>query len=78
MNRDSVVCIATRYGLKDRGEMFSTRSDRPLGPSSLLYNGYRLCIPAVHRPGRSVNRLPSSSTKVKEGVELYLYSACEP
>jgi hypothetical protein len=48
MGRDSSVGIATRYGLDDpgiesrwRGEIFSTRSDRPWGPPSLLYYGYR-------------------------------------
>jgi len=40
---------ATRYGLdgpgiKSRrgGEIFRTRPDRPWGPPSLLYNGYRV------------------------------------
>jgi len=78
VDRDSVVGVATRYGLNDPGGIFSTRADRPLGPSSLLFSGYRLCLTAVHRPERSVNHLPSSSTKVKKGVQLYLYSACEP
>ena len=47
--RDSSVGIATRYGLdgpgiKSRcgGEIFSTPPDRPWGPPSLLYNGYRV------------------------------------
>ena len=41
--------IATRYGLHGpgietrlRGEIFRTRPDRPWGPPSLLYNGYRV------------------------------------
>ena len=47
-DRVSVVGIATRYGLdgpgiKSRwGEIFCTRSDRPWGPPSLLYNGYHV------------------------------------
>jgi hypothetical protein len=47
--RDSSVGIATRYGLDGPGielrwgcEIFRTRPDRPCGPSSLLYNGYRV------------------------------------
>jgi hypothetical protein len=47
-SRDSSVGIATRYGWKVRvsnlggGEIFRTRPDRPWGPPSLLYNGYRV------------------------------------
>jgi hypothetical protein len=46
--RDSVVGIATPYGLdspgieSSRGEIFRTRPDWPWGPPSLLYNGYRV------------------------------------
>jgi hypothetical protein len=45
---DSVVRIATRYGLVGPGiesrcgEIFRTYSDRLRGPPSLLYNGYRV------------------------------------
>jgi hypothetical protein len=49
LGRDSSVGIATRYGLEGPGiesrcgrEIFRTRPDRPLGPPSLLYNGYRV------------------------------------
>jgi hypothetical protein len=47
VSRDSVVGIATRYGLKGPGiesrwdEIFRTFPDRSRGPPSLLYNGYR-------------------------------------
>jgi hypothetical protein len=40
--------IATGYGLEIRGsnpgvgEIFRTRPDRPWGPPTLLYNGYRV------------------------------------
>jgi hypothetical protein len=78
VDRDSVVGMATCYGLKDPGEIFITRSDRPLGAPSLLYNGYRLCLLAVHPSGQSVNHPPSSNTKVKEELGLYLFSAYEP
>ena len=48
MGRDSSVGIATRYGLDGPGiesrlgKIFRTRPDRPWGPPSLLYNGYRV------------------------------------
>ena len=49
MGRASTVGIATRYGLDGPGiesrwggETFRTRPDRPWGPPSLLYNGYRV------------------------------------
>ena len=48
MSRDSVVSIATRYGLEGPGiesrwgEIFRTYPDRLRGPPSLLYNGYRV------------------------------------
>ena len=46
---DSLVSIATRYGLDGPGietrwgARFSTpRLDRPWGPPNLVYNGYRI------------------------------------
>ena len=48
VGRDSSVGIATRYGLGGLGiesrwgEISHTRPDRPWGPPSLLYNGYRI------------------------------------
>jgi hypothetical protein len=55
-SRDSVVCIATGYGLNDRGvgvrvpvgsRIFSSprRPDRLWGPPNLLSNGYRESFP---------------------------------
>jgi hypothetical protein len=44
----SSVGIATGYGLDDLGiesrwgKIFRKRPDRPWGPPSLLYNGYRV------------------------------------
>jgi hypothetical protein len=55
-SRDSVVGIATRYGLEGLGietrwgEIFRTYPDRLRGPPSLLYNGYRVF------PGGKVDR----------------------
>ena len=42
-------------------------------PFSVIYNGYRIPVPGVKRPGRGVNNPPSSSAEVKERVELYVY-----
>jgi hypothetical protein len=60
------------------GEIFSTRPDRPWGPPSLLYNGYRVSFPGVKRPWRGVDHPPPSSAEVKERVQLYLYSPSGP
>jgi hypothetical protein len=60
------------------GLIFSTRPDRSWGLPSLLYNGYRVSFPGVKLPGRGVDHLPSSSTRVKERVQLYLYSPSGP
>ena len=51
VGRDSSVGTATRYGLEGPGsspgrdEIFHIRPDRPLGPSSLLQNGYWVSVP---------------------------------
>ena len=52
---------------------FRTYPVRTLGPTSLLYKGYRVYL-GVKRPG--ARRWPStpSSAKVKGRVELYLYN----
>jgi hypothetical protein len=42
VGRECSVGIATRYGLDDPGENIRTRPDRPWGPPSLLYGGYRV------------------------------------
>ena len=53
---DSAVGIATGYGLDDSGiesrwgEIFRTSPDQPWGPTSLLYNGYRLFPWGKERP----------------------------
>jgi hypothetical protein len=69
------VGIATAYGLDGPGsnpgggKIFRTCPDRPWGPPSLLYNGYRIFPGGKVQPG-----LEASSVKVKNTVELYLYS----
>jgi len=48
--------------------------DRPWGPTSLLYNGYRVI------PGDKVARVvlathpPTPNTEAKERVQVYVYS----
>jgi len=69
---DSSVGIATVYGLGDPGiesrwvEIFRTSPDRPWGPPSLLYNGYRVSLPGVKRPGRGVDHPPHLAPRLKE------------
>jgi hypothetical protein len=55
------------------GEIFRTSPDRPLGPPSSLYNGYRVSFPRVRRPGNIVDHPPHLAPRLKESVELYLY-----
>jgi hypothetical protein len=67
----SSVGIATDYGLNARGSnpvgvRFSARPDRPWGPPSLLYNGYRVFPGGKVRPGRAAAHSPPSSAVVME------------
>jgi len=48
------------------GTRFSPRPDRPWGPTSLLYNGYRVFPGGKERPGRAANHSPPSSAAVME------------
>jgi hypothetical protein len=73
----NVVVIATRHGLDSPGlesrlggggntiPLLHFRSDRPWGPPSLLYHGYRCSFPRVKRPGRGVGHSPVSSAELK-------------
>jgi hypothetical protein len=77
-SRDSVVGIATGYGLDDRevevrvpvgSRIFSSpcRPDRLWGSPNLLSNGYRrLFPPGVKRPGREVDNWSPACTEVKK------------
>jgi len=76
----SVVSIANAYGQDGPGsypggdEIFRTCPDRPWGPPSLLYNGYRVFPEGKLRPGRDADPSPPSTAEFKNRVELYLYS----
>jgi hypothetical protein len=49
------------------GTRFSARPDRPWGPPSLLYNGYRVFPGGKVRPGRAADySLPSSAEVLEE------------
>jgi hypothetical protein len=54
------------------GEIFLTRPDRPWGPLSLLYNGYRVFLGDKAAGAWRWPPTPSNA-EVKERVELYLY-----
>jgi hypothetical protein len=76
--------VATRYGLHGLGfeargsQMFPTRPDRPWGSPMPLYNRYRVSLPGVKRPGRGLNHPLPPGAKVKERIELCLYSFYGP
>ena len=84
LDRDSADGIVVRYGWTARGsnagggENFRTRPDRHWGPSTLLYNGYRVSFPGVKAAGAWCWLLTPSSAEVKEIVELYLLSPSGP
>jgi len=68
----SSVGIETDYGLDDPGlnpggdEIFRIRPDRPWGPPSLLYNGYRVFPGGKVRSGHTADHLLPSSAAVME------------
>ena len=57
------------------GAGFSTRPDRPWGPPSVLYNGYRVFPGGKVRPGRAADHAPPSSA---EYLEEYSYTSTPP
>ena len=74
----SVVGIATGYGLDGPGiesrwggEIFRTCPDRPWGPPSLLYNGYRVFPGGKEGPGHDTDLSHPSSAVGHETVYLY-------
>ena len=67
----SVQRLATgwtvRGSIPSGGEIFRTCPDRPSGPPSLLYNGYRVFPGGKERPGRDADPSPPSSAVVMKG-----------
>jgi hypothetical protein len=55
------------------GEIFRIGPERPYGPSSLLYNGYRGLFPGGKAAGACLWPHTPYSDEVKERVELYRY-----
>ena len=55
--------IESRWG----GQIFRTCPDRPWGPPSLLYNGYRVFTGVKERPRRDADPSPPSSAIVMKG-----------
>jgi hypothetical protein len=85
--QDSVLGIAIERLVTGRtvcslnpgiGEISPTLSDRPWGPLSFLYNGYRVSFPVIKQPGRDADHPSPSTAEVKENVELYFCSPSVP
>ena len=66
VGRDSTVVTATCYWLESPGNESrqETRSGAHLGSYTM----------GIKRPDRGIKHQPPSSTEVKEGVKLYIYS----
>lgn len=68
---NSVVGIARHYALDGprsnagAGQICPTYTDRRRGPSSLLYNGRRVSLAGVKRPGRGADHPPPYSTGIE-------------
>jgi hypothetical protein len=66
----SSVSLVIGYGLEGPGiesrwgEIFRTCPDQPWGPSSLLYNGYRVFPEDRKRPGRDADPSSPSTAEV--------------
>ena len=81
---DGVVSVATCCGLVSMGieswwgQDFLHLSRLALGPPASSTVGTRSLSPGVKQPGRSIDQPPLSSAKVKERVELYLFSSSGP
>jgi hypothetical protein len=85
VGRDSVVGIATRFGLDGPeiefnwggGVIFRSRPDCP-GVHPASYTVGTGSLPGVERRGHGFATHPLSSAKVKERVGLYIYSRSGP
>ena len=71
----SVQRLATSWTVRGSnlggGDIFRTCPDRPWGPSSLLYNGYRVFPGGKERPGCDADPSPPSSVEVKKEHSFY-------
>jgi hypothetical protein len=83
MGQERSVGIATRYGLDGPGidsrwgRDFSTPTKTGPGAHSAFCTTGTGVSRGVKRPGRGVDRLPTSITEVKGTVKLYLYFPSE-
>jgi len=64
-----------------RGEIFRTRPDWPWGPTSLLYNGYRVSFSGIKWPRRGVDHPPHLASRLKKVysynlLPLWAFVAC--
>ena len=79
-SRDSSVGISTSYGLDGPwiearwSARFSTSVQTDPGAHPASYTIGTGSFPVVERPGRGTNHSPLSSAKVKEKVELIIYT----
>ena len=74
----SVLRLTRGWTVRDRNPVwktFSARPDRPWGPPSLLYNGYRVFPGVKVRPGSAADHSPPSSAAV---MEEYSYTSTHP
>ena len=75
----SVQRLATGWTVRAQnpgvGEIFLTCPDRPWGPPSLLYNGYRVFPGGEERPGLDADPSPLSSAVDKKA---YSYTSTPP
>jgi hypothetical protein len=63
----------------DGGEIFRSHPDRPWGPHSILYNGYRVSFPGVKRPERGASHpIPFSCRGSRKGRAIPLLPPLRP
>jgi hypothetical protein len=78
----SVQRLATGWTVRGSnpggGEIFRTFPDRPWGPPSLLYNGYRVFPGGKKRPGRDADHSPPSSAVVMKETPTGRTACNEP
>ena len=83
-SRNSVVCIATRYGLDGSGHRIpvGARFSAPVQTGSEAHPAFYTMgtgsFQGIKRPGRGADHPPPSSAEVKESVQLYVYSPFGP